>query len=82
MAYHRLGVSARERTKVLRSEIEVGAWGRVGVADSQGSGLFAQCAIDKGEMVIEYVGELVRRDLSDLRERLYNRRVSHTSAPS
>ncbi len=46
------------------------------MANRQGWGLFSTCAIDKGEMVIEYVGELVRRNLSDIRERLYNSKVS------
>uniref|UniRef100_A0A6B2LMW1 [histone H3]-lysine(4) N-trimethyltransferase n=1 Tax=Arcella intermedia TaxID=1963864 RepID=A0A6B2LMW1_9EUKA len=47
------------RLQVLRSGI-------------QGFGVFAKCPIKKGEMIIEYVGELISADLEDKREALYD----------
>lgn len=38
-----------------------------------GMGLFALESIESGEFIIEYVGEVIRRSVSDVRERLYVR---------
>lgn len=50
--------TSRSRTVVLRSDIE-------------GCGVFATKDIPAGEMVIEYVGEIIRPVLSDVREAKY-----------
>ncbi len=39
---------------------------------AQGWGLEVTREIEVGDMVIEYAGELVRKDVSDLREKYYN----------
>ena len=43
--------------------------------EQQGWGLVAVTSFEKGEMVIEYVGELVRRAVADVREKNYNSKV-------
>jgi hypothetical protein len=48
-----------QRLQVLRSRI-------------QGWGVFAKQLIPKGEMVIEYVGEIIHSALADMREAYYN----------
>ena len=35
-------------------------------------GLFAKCILQPEEMIIEYVGEVIRVNLSELREKDYN----------
>lgn len=40
----------------------------VGKSGIQGRGLYARTAIMKGEMVIEYVGEVIRKELTEYRE--------------
>ncbi|BGP16348.1 histone methyltransferase set1 [Rhodosporidiobolus nylandii] len=40
----------------------------------EGYGLFAKEFIPKGDMVIEYVGELIRQQVADRREKAYERR--------
>lgn len=61
MQYRRLLQSRNSATKVGKSGI-------------QGRGLYARTAIKKGEMVIEYVGEVIRKELTEYRERYYNSR--------
>lgn len=50
---------AKRKTKILRSEID-------------GWGVFATCDIAAEELIIEYVGELIRPVVSDLREKKYD----------
>ena len=45
----------------------------------QGWGVVATQDIDKGDMIIEYIGELVRKELSEKREREYNAKVSEST---
>jgi len=59
MRYRKLPQLVKARTQVRKSAIE-------------GWGLYALCPIEADDMVIEYVGEVVRRPVSDLRERRYN----------
>ncbi|KAI0565072.1 Histone-lysine N-methyltransferase [Gracilaria domingensis] len=59
--YQGIAESSKRRTRVLRSEIE-------------GWGVFATKNIPAGEMIIEYVGELIRPSLSDVRETKYGDR--------
>lgn len=42
----------------------------------QGLGLYAARDIDKHTMVIEYIGEIIRSQLSDFREKQYEAKVS------
>ena len=37
----------------------------------QGLGLYAARDIDKGQMIIEYIGEVIRSNLTDIREKFY-----------
>lgn len=53
-----LAALAKSRTKILRSEID-------------GWGVFAAKDIGPGELIIEYVGEVIRPPISDVRERRY-----------
>ena len=39
-----------------------------------GRGLFARRAYELGELVIEYAGEVIRRELCDKREKYYDSR--------
>jgi SET domain-containing protein len=57
--YRRLSAQVKLRTYVFKSMI-------------QGWGLNAKTNITKGDMVIEYVGEVVRKQVSDCREAYYN----------
>lgn len=41
----------------------------------QGLGLYAARDIDKHTMVIEYIGEIIRSQLSDFREKQYESKV-------
>ena len=41
----------------------------------QGLGLYAARDIDKHTMVIEYIGEIIRSQLSDFREKQYEAKV-------
>lgn len=59
--YRRLADLSRISTYVSKSMI-------------QGMGVRAGRTFQEGEMVIEYVGELVRKQISEHRERMYNRR--------
>jgi len=43
----------------------------------QGLGLYAARDLERHTMVIEYIGEVIRTELSELREKLYEARVSH-----
>ncbi|ODN04290.1 Histone-lysine N-methyltransferase trithorax [Orchesella cincta] len=52
---------ARERFVVLHSHIH-------------GRGLYARCDMEKGDIIIEYAGELIRPSLTDLREKYYESR--------
>ncbi|CAN8076307.1 unnamed protein product [Agarophyton chilense] len=56
--YQGIAESSKLRTIVLRSEID-------------GWGVFATRDIPAGEMIIEYVGEIIRPSLSDVRETKY-----------
>jgi predicted metal-binding protein len=42
----------------------------------QGLGLYAARDLERHTMVIEYIGEVIRTELSELREKLYEARVS------
>lgn len=42
----------------------------------QGLGLFARRDIDKDQIVIEYIGEMIKNELADVREQAYNRQVN------
>jgi hypothetical protein len=42
----------------------------------QGLGLYAARDLEKHTMVIEYIGEVIRGELSELREKQYDARVS------
>lgn len=44
----------------------------------QGLGLYAARDLERHTMVIEYIGEVIRTELSELREKLYEARVSHS----
>eukprot|EP00038_Savillea_parva_P005319 m.151153 g.151153 ORF g.151153 m.151153 type:complete len:724 (+) comp11695_c0_seq3:500-2671(+) len=59
--YRRLAEVSRSSTYVAKSMI-------------QGMGVRAARPFKEGEMVIEYVGELVRKQISEHRERMYNLR--------
>jgi len=37
----------------------------------QGLGLYAARDLEKGQMIIEYIGEVIRSDLTDIREKRY-----------
>ena len=41
----------------------------------KGLGLFARRDIDRDQMVIEYIGEMIKNELADVREQTYNRQV-------
>lgn len=41
----------------------------------QGLGLFASRELEKHTMVIEYIGELIRNEVAEKRERLYEKTV-------
>ncbi|XP_050537456.1 histone-lysine N-methyltransferase trithorax [Daktulosphaira vitifoliae] len=43
-------------------------------SDIHGRGLFCLRDIEQGEYVIEYTGEVIRSEVSDVRERLYNKK--------
>lgn len=43
---------------------------------TQGWGVMATAEIEKGDMIMEYVGEVVRKELSELREKYYNAKVA------
>ena len=43
---------------------------------NQGLGLFAKREIDKDQIVIEYIGEMIKNELADVREQAYNRQVN------
>lgn len=53
-----IAASSKARTVVLRSDID-------------GLGVFATEDIPAGEMIIEYVGEMIRPSISDIREKKY-----------
>lgn len=42
----------------------------------QGLGLYAARDLEKHTMVIEYIGEVIRSELSELREKQYEAKVS------
>lgn len=44
----------------------------------QGLGLYAARDLEKHTMVIEYIGEIIRSQLCDYREKLYEAKVVHT----
>lgn len=44
-----------------------------GQSDIHGKGLFAKETIESGEFIIEYIGELVRGSVADIREKRYGR---------
>lgn len=58
MQFRDLKEKAKKKFVVLRSEIH-------------GRGLFSRYDVEKGEMLIEYAGEVIRPVLSDPRERYY-----------
>lgn len=58
MQFRDLKEKAKRKFVVLHSEIH-------------GRGLFSRCDVEKGEMLIEYAGEVIRPVLSDPRERFY-----------
>jgi SET domain-containing protein len=41
----------------------------------QGWGLRALVRIERGEMIVQYVGEVIRQAVAEQRERVYNREV-------
>lgn len=43
----------------------------------QGLGLYAARDLEKHTMVIEYIGEIIRSQLCDYREKLYEAKVMH-----
>jgi SET domain-containing protein len=43
----------------------------------QGLGLYAARDLEKHTMVIEYIGEIIRSQLCDYREKLYEAKVIH-----
>lgn len=45
----------------------------------QGLGLYAARDIDKNAMVIEYIGEIIRTELAETREKQYEARVRISS---
>lgn len=59
MQFRDLKEKARRRFVVYHSEIH-------------GRGLFSRCDVEKGEMIIEYAGEVISPVLSDHREKLYD----------
>ena len=42
----------------------------------QGLGLFAARDLEKHTMVIEYIGQLIRNEVAELREKIYEKQVS------
>ena len=42
----------------------------------QGLGLFAARDLEKHSMVIEYIGELIRNEVAEYREKLYDSQVN------
>lgn len=61
MRYRQLRVTCHSRVGVYRSPIA-------------GRGLFCRRHLDPSEMVIEYVGEMIRASLADVREKKYSNR--------
>lgn len=51
----------------------------VGASMIHGIGLFVERDFDAGEMVIEYVGELIRHSVADIREKYYDRKGTHVA---
>lgn len=49
---------------------------------SQGLGLYAARDIEKCTMVIEYIGTIIRSEVANRKERLYESQVTHRSATS
>lgn len=45
----------------------------------QGLGLYAARDIEKHTMVIEYIGEIIRSELAESREKKYEAQVKHAS---
>jgi histone-lysine N-methyltransferase MLL3 len=39
----------------------------------QGLGLYASRDLEKGQMIIEYIGEIIRSELTDIREKMYEK---------
>ena len=89
MRYHRLKELAATRTAVVQSAIQARASDDSNTTHNhtrtasdarltrvrQGWGLIATQLSEKGDMIIEYIGERVRRELSEIRERQYNHKV-------
>lgn len=46
----------------------------------QGLGLYAARDIEKCTMVIEYIGTIIRSEVANRKERLYESQVKHTHA--
>lgn len=46
----------------------------------QGLGLYAARDLEKHTMIIEYIGEVIRSELSELREKQYEAKVSRMSS--
>ena len=42
----------------------------------QGLGLFAAKELEKHTMVIEYIGQLIRNEVSEMREKAYDQQVT------
>jgi len=42
----------------------------------QGLGLFAARDLEKHTMVIEYIGQLIRNEVAEMREKIYEKQVS------
>ena len=45
-------------------------------SDSQGLGLFAGRELEQFTMVIEYIGEIIRNEIAEIREKIYEQQVS------
>eukprot|EP01135_Chromosphaera_perkinsii_P002293 Nk52_evm79s221 gene=Nk52_evmTU79s221 len=45
---------------------------RVGRSPIHGRGLFSACNLEKDQLIIEYVGELIRSNIADVREKYYD----------
>jgi len=43
----------------------------------QGLGLFAARDLEKHTMVIEYIGQLIRNEVAEMREKIYEKQVTY-----
>ncbi|KAI6645989.1 Histone-lysine N-methyltransferase MLL3 [Oopsacas minuta] len=64
-------LSKNAQYRKLRTEWKINV--RLAKSNIQGLGLFARRDIDKDQIVIEYIGEMIKNELADVREQAYNR---------